>query len=125
MNLLKSLSSNGKRGRGPKKAWTLGEVLSVMYMLDQDDMEKAEIAKIIGRTVHQIQYHILENPIMDGNKKKRRSFKAKYIVDAASPEEAYTNLFAHFDLEYEGIEDINKLITEFHQSLQEASQAAG
>ena len=127
MSLLNSLESKGKRGRAPKKPWTLKEVLAVMYMLEQEDMSKADVAEIIGRTEHQIQYHILENPINEGGKKKRRSLKAKYIVDAASEDEGYKNLFAHFNVEYKGKDQIAELILEYQEDLKQAmlAQATG
>lgn len=124
MNLLQSLKTTGKRGRGPKQPWTLGEVLSVMYMINQEGMDKSDVAKVTGRTVHQIQYHILENPIMDGGKLKKRSFKAKYFVDAESSEEAYTNLFTHFDVDYKGSEHIAELITKYQTERQAAIVAS-
>jgi fructoselysine-6-P-deglycase FrlB-like protein len=108
MDMLNTLKTQKNSGAREKKAYTLNEVLAILYMFTVEKLTKAQVSEITGRSKHTLQYKFLEGEIILNGKRVIRSMK-RFNSTA--------EIFAHYKEEYKGDEDVRNRINQFKSEL--------
>jgi hypothetical protein len=113
MDLLNALKTQKNVGAREKVAYSLNEVLAILYMITVEKLTKAQISEITGRSKHTLQYKFFEGEIVLNGKRQIRSMKR-----FSSTKE----IFDHYKTEYVGDEDVQDRINQFKSGLNDKVQ---
>lgn len=117
-----------KKDRPDREEYQLNEILAIVQMW-MSGLDKKKIAKITGRSKDSLNYKIWEGKVTINEKTQVRSIRKFFFV---APNDLHNNeqrpameaiklLFAHYEEEFKGEQDIQDRILLYKKELQEAA----